>query len=260
MKYIIENAVIFDSEKKQVFSSSNPDVIVPLTTTASRLLEEILKHPNKALPRAFLLKKVWEDNGYAPSDASLNNNISVLRKYFTSLSDTEIDLRTVPKIGFQLNATVLLHEEQQGATESDEILQIETPDAIQNTTRSFASHTRYRVYFFSACTTVVMLLISLVFLSLQDRGITTLNKKNQRIVRFEQCDVFNLSSDSIPFERVLSSFPSVLSLCSSKPANLYYDFSSLNKERAKHLFVSICFKHDKSGYLKCDNIKSYSLE
>lgn len=260
MKYIIENAILFDSDRKQISSASSPDVIVPLTTTASRLLEEIIKHPNRVLPRALLLKKVWEDNGYAPSDASLNNNISVLRKYFTSLSDTEIDLRTVPKIGFQLNASVVPYEEQTDAAGNDEVHETEITDVIQPASGRFASHTRYGVYIIFVGITVLTLLVTLVFLSLQDRGISTLNKKIQRMVRFEQCDVFNLSSDGIPFEKVLSQFPSVRSGCASKPANVYYDFSSLNKDRARHLFVSVCFKNDKSGYLKCENIKSYSLE
>ncbi|HFS8112843.1 TPA: transcriptional regulator [Enterobacter asburiae] len=260
MKYIIENAILFDSDSKQISSASSPDVIVPLTTTASRLLEEIVKHPNRVLPRALLLKKVWEDNGYAPSDASLNNNISVLRKYFTSLSDTEVDLRTVPKIGFQLNAFVALHEEQTDITEKNEVQELDRADAVQQTSGRFVSRRRYSVYLLSAGMTVVTLLVIMVFLSLQERGISTLNKKIQGMARFEQCDVFNLSSDGIPFEKVLSQFPSIRASCSSKPANVYYDFSSLNKARAKHLFVSLCFKNDKSGYLKCENIKSYSME
>ena len=104
------------------------------------------------------------------------------------------------------------------------------------------------------------LLVVLAFLSLKDSGISTLNKKIQRMVKFEQCDVFNLSSDGIRFEKVLSQFPSIRSSCASKRANVYYDFSSLNKDRAKNLFVSVCFKNDKSGYQECENIKSYSLE
>ncbi|ENW5215467.1 transcriptional regulator [Enterobacter cloacae] len=260
MKYIIENTILFDSESKQISSSSSPDVIVPLTTTASRLLEEIIKHPNRVLPRALLLKKVWEDNGYAASDASLNNNISVLRKYFASLSDNEIDLRTVPKIGFQLNAAVVLYEEQTDAAENDAVQGTESTNVIQPASVKFASYTLYGLYIAAACTTIVALLVALVFLSLQDRGISTLNKKVQRMARFEQCDVFNLSSDGIPFEKVLSQFPSVRASCATKTANVYYDFSSLNKDRARNLFVSVCFKNDKSGYQQCENIKYYSLD
>lgn len=259
MKYIIENSILFDSDRKQISSASSPDVTVPLTTTASRLLEEIVKHPNRVLPRALLLKKVWEDNGYAPSDASLNNNISVLRKYFTSLSDTEIDLRTVPKIGFQLNASVMLQEEHVDVNESEGNEKANT-DSVMPTSGGETSQKRYILYIASAGVAIAALLIAIVFLVLQDRGITTLNKKLQRVVRFEQCDVFNLSADAIPFEKVLSAFPSVRTSCSSKPANVYYDFSSLNKDRARYLFVSVCLKSNSSGYLKCENIKSYSLQ
>jgi cholera toxin transcriptional activator len=259
MKYIIENSILFDTERKNISSSSSPDVIVPLTTTASRLLEEIIKYPNRVLPRALLLKKVWEDNGYAASDASLNNNISVLRKYFSSLSDTEIDLRTVPKIGFQLNASVVLHEEQTDTDKNYAVQETENTYVMQPDSGSLALHTRHNLYISAAGTTILVLLVALAFLNVQDSGISTLNKKIQRIVRFEQCDVFNLSSDGTSFEKVLSKFPSIRSSCASKTANVYYDFSTLNKDRAKNLFVSICFKNDKSGYEKCENLKSYSM-
>lgn len=248
MKYIIENSILFDSDRKQISTIPSPEVFVPLTTTASRLLEEIVKHPNRVLPRALLLKKVWEDNGYAPSDASLNNNISVLRKYFTSLSDTEIDLRTVPKIGFQLNASVVLHGKQ-ADTDSD----VTSSDHV-------ITHNHHVLYIVITGIAIVALLIAMMFLGVQDKGIATLNKKIQHVVKFEQCNVFNLSDDAIPFEKVLSTIPSVRTSCSSKPANVYYDFSSLNKARAKYLFVSVCLKSDTSGYLKCENIKSYSLQ
>lgn len=261
MKYVINFEILFDSEKKELSAIKNHKITIPLTTTASRLLEEIVQHPQKVLPRALLLKRVWEDNGYSASDASLNNNISLLRKYFSSLSNAEIDLMTIPKIGFQLNATVELQDE---VTKKED--QVDKKENIrqkgwkkyflflrsQLESKEYISYTLITLFLI----TISFIILYFIFTDTEDIAIT--KRKTHKTGEIEKCAVFNLSTDSTTAKSVLEVYPIITELCKNATGNVYYDFSSLSKERYRLLFVSVCLNNEKAGYIKCENLKSYS--
>ncbi|TDP13492.1 DNA-binding winged helix-turn-helix (wHTH) protein [Enterobacter sp. AG326] len=261
MKYLINFEILFDSEKKELSAIKNHKIAVPLTTTASRLLEEIIQHPQKVLPRALLLKRVWEDNGYSASDASLNNNISLLRKYFSSLSNAEIDLMTIPKIGFQLNATVELQDE---VTKNED--QVDKKENIRQKgwkkyflfLRSQLESKEYISYSLIILFLITISFIILYFIFTDTEDIAITKRKTHKTGEIEKCAVFNLSTDSTTVKSVLEAYPIITELCKNTTGNVYYDFSSLSKERYRLLFVSVCLNNEKAGYIKCENLKSYS--
>ncbi|MDS1916211.1 winged helix-turn-helix domain-containing protein [Enterobacter asburiae] len=256
MKYVIDNKILFDSDKKELSGLASQGVVVPLTTTASRLLEEMIKHPNRVLPRAMLLKRVWEDNGYAASDASLNNNISVLRKYFSSLSEVEIDLRTVPKIGFQLNATVI---EQQDEVPEKEHKVMHATSIQDNTSLAEKKPDCMKRRLLPTFIITLIILFAVMLYTLKGESELAVSQKQiHQMPNFQKCEIFSLSTENITFESVIKAFPLIQQQCSNKSGKVFYDFSSLSKDRTKNLFVSICLKNDKSGYTKCENLKSYS--
>ncbi|WP_447884861.1 winged helix-turn-helix domain-containing protein [Serratia fonticola] len=255
MNYLIDKSILFSPEERLISSGKNPEVSIPLTTTANRLLLELVRKPNEVLSRAYLLKAVWEDNGYASSDASLNNNISLLRKNFATVSHTEVDLKTIPKLGFQLNAVVELVEHV-----SPDIFGEQNPDTETQDTRGGWSAGKDLAKIFWIITALALFISAVLYFS---QGQSPLNVRHKETVRVDQlgkCDAFSLSQNSSGFSAVIEKYPFLKDKCAEENASIYYDFSDLTKDRAKNLFVAICYHSISYGYQKCENIKSYSLQ
>ncbi|HCR2161426.1 TPA: winged helix-turn-helix domain-containing protein [Enterobacter asburiae] len=253
MNYLIDNSILFSPDKKTISSRKNPFISISLTTTATRLLDELVRKPEEVLTRAFLLKTVWEDNGYASSDASLNNNISLLRKNFATVSDTEVELKTIPKIGFQLNATV-------------EVVDDVSPDDTESDTATLAekikgngTSNKFAIALYLLASAAVMTAVILFFLN-KNNDIRFKKIDAMRVEQLGKCDVFNMSSIPVNFANVLEIYPEIKTKCEGNQASVYYDFSDMTKDRTKNLFVAICYQSKISGYQKCENLKSYSQQ
>lgn len=106
MKYIINNTVIF-VEDDGIYLKDSTEVEVKLSSLSSRILSLLIENKGKPVSRDMIYKLVWEDYGLAPSNTSLNNNISFLRK---SLRDCGVDdfIVTIPKIGISIEKNILI--------------------------------------------------------------------------------------------------------------------------------------------------------
>ncbi|CND13624.1 DNA-binding response regulator CreB [Yersinia intermedia] len=259
MKYLIDNNVLFNPEKKIISSNERPEIVISLTTTASRLLTQLVLNPGEMLSRAYLLKVVWEDNGYSSSDASLNNNISLLRKNFLTVNGDEVELKTIPKMGFQLNAKVeILHESND--LEIDENHEERLEEDKKTRPCIFRSGERKYIQVIFLTTIVIVVVTVMVFLFQKQRNFQFSTKETTRAEQLGQCDVYSLAKTGTDFNAVLDKYPFLKEKCAEQKASIYYDFSDLTKDRAKNLFVAICYHSNSSGYHKCENIKSYSLQ
>lgn len=237
-----------------ISSRKNPDISIPLTTTATRLLEELVRKPNETLTRSYLLKAVWEDNGYASSDASLNNNISLLRKNFFTVSETEIALKTIPKTGFQLHALVEPLENQANDDNHNEAIQL---DKQPNTLANPSSILLRSLILVS----IIILISAAVLLVIHQKNVIRFKEVNSVSVgKVGMCDAFNLSSTKVDLGIILQTHPVLKEKCENQSGIIYYDFSDLTKDRTKNLFVALCYQSGSYGYQKCENIKSYSLQ
>jgi len=90
IKFVVNQSVIIYKEE-----------VHKLPIMCSRLFEYLLKNRNKKVSRDDILTEVWEAIGLTPSNNSLNNYISMIRK---ELSNTSFGghLETIPKYGFIL--------------------------------------------------------------------------------------------------------------------------------------------------------------
>lgn len=104
MKYIINNTLIFVVDDGIYFTSST-EVEVKLSSFSSRILCLLIENKGLSVSRENIYKSVWVDYGLIPSNTSLNNNLSFLRKVFR---DCGIDdfIVTVPKEGVSIHADV----------------------------------------------------------------------------------------------------------------------------------------------------------
>ncbi|SHI14988.1 DNA-binding winged helix-turn-helix (wHTH) domain-containing protein [Pantoea sesami] len=106
--YIINETVIFDPDNKALYLKSEDAIEIKIPLTACYLMIYLIKNAGSVVERSELLENVWDKRGYTSSNASLNNNISILRKSYTELTGLELGLETIPKVGFKLNAKVSL--------------------------------------------------------------------------------------------------------------------------------------------------------
>ncbi|WP_419235993.1 winged helix-turn-helix domain-containing protein [Serratia fonticola] len=106
MKYTINLIVVFDPEHRTLALNNNNQTAIELSKPSCRVLNEFIKNSGDNLSRDSLLKNAWEDYGFPPSNASLNNCISVLRKSFVSLGIEKPIIITLPRVGFKMEADI----------------------------------------------------------------------------------------------------------------------------------------------------------
>lgn len=252
MNYLIDNSILFSPEKRTISSRNNPTISISLTTTAARLLDELARNNGDVLTRAYLLKTVWEDNGYASSDASLNNNISLLRKNFATVGDVNVELKTIPKVGFKLIANIETLDDK-----SFERAVIETSTSDEHV--KFFYFTSLNKMDITLYLLAILIIIAAFILVLRKNDFESFNKIDTiPVQKFGKCDVFNISNFSFRFENVLNVYPEIKGKCQGQNATVYYDFSDMKKDRTKNLFVAICYQSKHAGYHRCENLKSYS--
>ncbi len=104
MKYIINNTVIFVEDEGLYFIPST-EVEIKLSSLSSRILCLLIKNKGQPVSRDVIYKFVWEDCGLVPSNTSLNNHLSFLRKSFRDCGIDEL-IVTVPKVGISIHSDI----------------------------------------------------------------------------------------------------------------------------------------------------------
>ncbi|OKB68578.1 hypothetical protein BHU62_00605 [Serratia marcescens] len=113
MKYIIDLCVIYDANTCYLQLIDNDESSIRISNPASRLLIEMLTHPNIPLKREMLIKKVWEEYGFSGSSISLNVAVSEIRKAFKLLGRETSPIKTLAKVGFCFTAMIDIYPSPQ---------------------------------------------------------------------------------------------------------------------------------------------------
>ncbi len=98
---------------------NDSDLEIMLSNQAARLLLEMVINNNETLHRVDLLKKVWEDYGFTPSNNSLNIAVSEIRKAFEVYGRDPKIIKTIPKVGFRFEGNVVAGITQKEKEESE---------------------------------------------------------------------------------------------------------------------------------------------
>lgn len=105
-KYIINDIIEFNADECVLVYIHTGDVI-PLTLSASRLLEYFVNSGGIILTRESLLENVWSKYGLTASGNNLNQYVSVLRRTLAGLGINNF-IDTLPKVGFKLNPAMTI--------------------------------------------------------------------------------------------------------------------------------------------------------
>jgi len=106
MYYILNKNIKYDPAINELSLIEEANNSLLLSNAGSRLLRELIKNRDVVISREQLLKNVWEDYGYTPSNNNLYMAVSEIRKSFISLGENKDLIVTTPKVGLRLHAEI----------------------------------------------------------------------------------------------------------------------------------------------------------
>ncbi|MBY8060427.1 winged helix-turn-helix domain-containing protein [Vibrio fluvialis] len=128
-KFILADRFTFDPTSNSLVDKDTDNENVRLGSNESRILLMLSQRPNEVITRNELHDFVWREQGFEVDDSSLTQAISTLRKMLKDSTKSPQFVKTVPKRGYQLIATV---ESVQPDVSKD-------PDAIEQSDESYSS-------------------------------------------------------------------------------------------------------------------------
>jgi cholera toxin transcriptional activator len=105
-KFILANRFTFDPNSNSLLEQENEQEAVRLGSNESRILLLLCERPNEVITRHELHEFVWRDQGFEVDDSSLTQAISTLRKMLKDQTKSPEFVKTVPKRGYQMIASV----------------------------------------------------------------------------------------------------------------------------------------------------------
>lgn len=127
-KFILADRFTFDPTSNSLVDKDTDNENVRLGSNESRILLMLSQRPNEVITRNELHDFVWREQGFEVDDSSLTQAISTLRKMLKDSTKSPQFVKTVPKRGYQLIATV---ESVQPDASKD-------PDAIEQSDESYS--------------------------------------------------------------------------------------------------------------------------
>jgi DNA-binding winged helix-turn-helix (wHTH) protein len=267
MKYIINLNVIFDPDNRVLTLKNDIQQSIELSKPATRLLSELLSNNKVNLERDDILKNVWEDYGFSPSNASLNNHISELRKAFTNLGISKDIIFTVPRVGFRMDAEI--HPIQKAIAEpapSHEIptinqgLKVSTNDAPAEINEPkdrgslYLSLKKHRMLSF-----VLALLLLLTTLIGMTTMIHTKKESISFLVTHEKCSIYNLNDnkpDKDYTAKIIKEMTEEGIDCSREDLDVFYAEAHPDNDHLRVRLLAACSKIDATRYKNCLNYKT----
>ncbi|ENH7111245.1 transcriptional regulator [Vibrio fluvialis] len=128
-KFILADRFTFDPTSNSLVDKDTDNENVRLGSNESRILLMLSQRPNEVITRNELHDFVWREQGFEVDDSSLTQAISTLRKMLKDSTKSPQFVKTVPKRGYQLIATV---ESVQPDASKD-------PDVIEQSDESYSS-------------------------------------------------------------------------------------------------------------------------
>lgn len=273
MKYIINLTIVFEPESRLLLLRNDNQLTVGLSNPATRLLNEFIKNNKLELTREDLIKRVWEDYGFSPSNATLSNHISELRKAFEILGVSKNILITVPRIGFKMEAEI--YPETREPDEPGEPDEPDEPDATKKIENTFSSH-KITSEHLNHTTSLLMesnsgkhsvkkkiLLIFITFfliaVVIAIEFITQPQDDSPMLIGVhDQCKIYTLDSGKSGLEQFDSAKEMLTTEgidCTKMDFDIYYMEARPTNKVLKVNFMAACKKNDSSNYENCNNYK-----
>lgn len=105
-KFLIGQRFIFDPNDNSLIDKLENNELIRLGSNESRALSLLIEDPSLIITRQRIHDYVWREQGFEVDDSSLTQAISTLRKALKDSTKSPAFVKTVPKRGYQIIATV----------------------------------------------------------------------------------------------------------------------------------------------------------
>ncbi|GAB6260032.1 winged helix-turn-helix domain-containing protein [Photobacterium sp. R1] len=130
-KFLIGQRFIFSPNHNSLVDNTQSEDTIHLGINESRALHRMLTEPGTIISRQEMHDYIWRDQGFEVDDSSLTQAISTLRRYLQDSTRSPAFIKTIPKRGYQMIASVDRIDDR--PVESGEIQQNDPePEAILN--------------------------------------------------------------------------------------------------------------------------------
>lgn len=106
MIYVLEGLVYYRSDDGSLWMKGGEEEKIVLSPIVSRLLLLFFQNPGKILTRDEIMHRVWEIHGLEPSNNSLNQYVSQIRKIMHNYAMPDDIISTIPRVGFKFSGEV----------------------------------------------------------------------------------------------------------------------------------------------------------
>ncbi len=105
-KYLIGKRFVFDPNDNSLIDKCDNNELTRLGSNESRALSLLIEDPSLIITRQRIHDYVWREQGFEVDDSSLTQAISTLRKALKDSTKSPEFVKTVPKRGYQMIASV----------------------------------------------------------------------------------------------------------------------------------------------------------
>ncbi|MFV8984682.1 winged helix-turn-helix domain-containing protein [Serratia fonticola] len=112
MVFTIFNMIAFRSEDGAMWNIAQPDRRLTFTTIPTRLFAYLLENADRMVGREELLNNIWNKYGLEPSNNSVNQYISLIRKSLIELGCDEEIIKTLPRVGFFIAGDIVSRSQE----------------------------------------------------------------------------------------------------------------------------------------------------
>ncbi|KML22934.1 hypothetical protein VL10_14660 [Leclercia adecarboxylata] len=193
MIFTICGMVEFRSEDGVMWNLEHPDRRSSFTTIPARLFTYLLENADKIISREELLDNIWEKYGLEPSNNSVNQYISMIRKSLIELGCEEEIIQTIPRVGFFIAKEMVSRNEEKGQNaESVVSAQKPHPEGWQNILRQY-----YKQTLIIVSLTVSSLLVIQPFGMIGGLDYTFPKSTLYKLGSINTCPVYSLTQNSL---------------------------------------------------------------
>ncbi len=269
MYFILNKAVKFYPDICELSIINEQHSSIVLSKPACRLLLTLIQNANDVASREYLLKNVWEDYGYTPSNNNLYMAISELRKAFSSLGGEGEILVTIPRVGLKLEAVIDVLEKTDKNENKSEIdpdneinsgLEISTERNIETHSLNATEVKSYTKLKIAASLSLILLSSGYLFLEYK-KTLPIIDSNDEYVFKYGTCDVFSHSlslgvdSNNNEFKNnIISKLREHNVSCDTARRNIYFQTSLKRPGKTRNYFIGVCTIINNSNARKCETI------
>ncbi|RXJ10768.1 winged helix-turn-helix domain-containing protein [Lelliottia nimipressuralis] len=137
MNFLINDGVIYRDDDGAIWRMDAPQNVTTLPTTAARILTYLLQNANsnQVISRDEIFEHIWSQHGLQASNNTLNQYISLIRKTLLEMQCEEEIIKTVPRLGFLITASVKVSSSQSPSQDNEYNISVENTDNNRTKTR-----------------------------------------------------------------------------------------------------------------------------